>query len=92
MPVAMFGKSPRPEVPFPEFTPGSYWFAAHDGGQVTLQLSPQCQSVKGNWVRSKAGGLLIDAVLRRPEGAAIHQPRATPWEPVISREASPVRA
>jgi hypothetical protein len=35
--------------------------------------------------------MLLDAALRRPEGAAIHQPRATPWEPVMRGEQKPCK-
>jgi len=35
--------------------------------------------------------MLVNAVLQRPEGAAIHQPRAAPWEPVIRRERKPCK-
>jgi hypothetical protein len=38
------------------------------------------EQVERRLVRSKTGEMLIDAVLRRPEGAAIHQPRAMFWE------------
>ena len=34
----------------------------------------------------------VDAVLERPEGAAIHQPRAAPWELMFRKNASPDRA
>jgi hypothetical protein len=35
--------------------------------------------------------MLVDVVLQRPEGAAIHQPRVTPWELVIRREREPCK-
>lgn len=35
--------------------------------------------------------MLIDAALRRPEGATIHQPRATPWELVMPKRNEPCK-